>query len=105
MKDYLRISVIKKDLTRFAPLWGLYSVFILIFLLLMWMDNRSGAYLMNAAAEIMSAMCLVNLVYGFLCALVLFGDLFAPMLCNALNAMPVSREGWFVSHFVSGLLF
>ncbi len=105
MKKYLHFSVVKKDLTRFAPLWGLYSVLILIFLLLMWEDGRTGAYMMNLASEVMAVMSSVNLVYAFLCAVVLLGDLFHPRLCNMLHAMPVSREGWFVTHLVSGLLF
>ena len=50
-------------------------------------------------------MCWVNLIYGGICAIVLFGDLFVSRMCNALHAFPLRREGWLLTNFLSGMLF
>ena len=97
--SFFNLTVLKKDITRFAPVWGLYTVFTLLYVLGLWDD---GFY---SAAETFMVMGAVNLVYGGLCALVLFGDLFNPRHCNALHAMPMRREGWFFTHLTAGTLF
>ncbi|MBR4864318.1 MAG: hypothetical protein IKU07_07070 [Oscillospiraceae bacterium] len=105
MKKYLHPAIIKKDLGRFAPLWGLASVFVALYLLLSWTLTESSAELFSMAEFILQSMGVVTFLYAGICGLCLFGDLFDTRLCNALHAMPVSREGWFWSHAVSGLLF
>ena len=105
LKTLFSKAVLKKDITRFAPLWGLYTVFTLLFVLLVRNDDRNAAQFMNVAAEIMQAMGIVNLVYGALCAATLFGDLFVSRITNMLHAMPIRRETWFFTHLLAGLLF
>lgn len=105
MKNLFSPTVLKKDITRFAPLWGLYAVFMLMFLLLWWEMEGDAARFANSAAGIMTGMGILNLCYAGIAALVLFGDLFKTRMCNMLHAMPVRREGWFVTHCVAGLLF
>lgn len=105
MKKYLNPTVMRKNITRFAPLWGLYTVFMVLFLLVQWNGSSSAAHFMNNASGIMQMMGTVNFIYAGLCAITLFGDLFNTRMCNMLHAMPVSREGWFWSHFTAGLLF
>ena len=100
--SYFNLSVLKKDITRFAPLWGLYTVFTLLFVLTrMEMEPQHFA---NNASTIMQLMGPVNLVYAGICAMLLFGDLFNTRLCNALHAMPIRREGWFLTHLAAGIL-
>ena len=100
--SYFNVSVLKKDITRFAPLWGLYTVFTVLFVLTrMEMDPEHFA---NNASTIMQLMGPVNLVYAGICAMLLFGDLFNSRMCNALHAMPIRREGWFLTHLAAGLL-
>ena len=97
-------AVIRKDITRFAPLWAIY----LIGGLLVLMTALSGQVPRNAAqglAETIGPFSIINLIYAALCAQLLFGDLFNTRLCNALHALPMRRETWFVSHVASGLLF
>lgn len=103
--SYFNSTVLKKDTTRFAPLWGLYSVFTLMVVFLLWSNDISPARFANNASDIMRSMGIVNFVYAGLCAILLFGDLFAPRLCNALHAMPLRREGWFLTHCAAGFLF
>lgn len=100
---YFSGTVLKKDITRFAPVWGLYTIFMLLFLFVMWDAERSRFAII--ARSLMQMMGGLNLVYGGLTALVLFGDLFQSRMGNALHAMPMRREGWFFTHITAGLLF
>ena len=74
--SFFNPNVLKKDITRFAPLWGLYTVFMLLTLFLIWADYTDAARFARNAPEIMIGMGVVNFAYGGLCALLLFGDLF-----------------------------
>lgn len=105
MKAYFNLTALRKDITRFAPLWGLYTAFMLLMLLLLWESMGTSAYLMNQSESILGMMGMVNFCYAGLCALLLFSDLFTPRLCNMLHALPLRREGWFLTHITAGLLF
>lgn len=105
----LRIScfdktVFRKDITRFAPLWAIY----LIGGLLVMLTNLAGQDPQPAAQDLASTIgpfSIINMIYAALCAQLLFGDLYNSRLCNALHAMPLRRETWFVTHLLSGLCF
>ncbi len=103
--SFFNTTVLKKDLSRFAPVWGLYAIFQVLFVLLMWGDEGEPARFATNAAGILAAMGVLNLLYAGLCAFLLFGDLFVPRMCNALHALPLRREGWFLTHLTSGMLF
>jgi len=98
-------TVLKKDITRFAPVWGLYTIFMLLFVFLAWESETLAARFAVNAPVIMCLMGAVNLCYAGLCAVLLFGDLFKSRMCNALHAMPLRREGWFLTHLAAGMLF
>ena len=98
-------TVLRKDITRFAPVWGLYSIFTLMAFFLIWESENTAARFANNASYVMQAMGIVNFAYATICALVLFGDLFNTKLCNALHAFPLRREGWFLTHCAAGFLF
>ena len=106
----LRISsckpiALKKDLFRFWPLWVLYLIGMLMFLPNM-IDFRSYDRLAyNFMGASVPAFAIVNLGYAFLCAQLLFGDLFNTKLCYSLHAMPFRRESWLATHLLAGLLF
>ncbi len=103
--SFFNRTVLRKDITRFAPVWGLYAIFTLMAFFLLWGSEVSAARFANSACYIMQSMGVINFVYATVCALVLFGDLFNTKLCNALHAFPLRREGWFATHCVSGFLF
>ena len=102
--SFFNQTVFKKDLTRFAPIWGIYTI--LLLLVLISTANVDEAYyrLQNVRDFILS-MSWPNLIYAALVAQLLFGDLFNSRLCNALHALPIRRECWFGSHIASGILF
>ncbi len=103
--SFFNTTVLKKDITRFAPLWGLYTVFMLLFVFLIWGEETEAARFASGAPYIMMGMGAVNFVYAGLCSVLLFGDLFSSKMCNALHAMPMRREGWFLTHLTAGMLF
>ena len=102
--SFFNRTVLKKDITRFAPVWAIYVLFLLVDFLT---GSRNGEKEILAAslADMMRTMSVVNLIYGGVCANILFGDLFQSRMCNALHTMPIRREGWFASHVCAGLLF
>ena len=103
--SFFNPTVLKKDVTRFAPLWGLYTVFMLMTLFLIWADSNEPARFAADAPYVTQMMGVVNFVYGGLCAVLLFGDLFQSKMAGMLHAMPMRREGWFLTHVTAGMLF
>ncbi len=103
--SFFNVTVLRKDISRFAPVWGLYTIFQVLFVLLMWGDEGEPARFAANAAGILMGMGVLNLLYGGLCAFLLFGDLFKPRMCNMLHAFPMRREGWFLTHLCAGFLF
>ena len=98
-------TVIKKNLTRFSPAWVLYGVYWLLILIIMLDSEGTGKWFADSMAESLQFTAIFNMGYAFLCAQLLFGDLYNSRMCNALHAMPLRRECWFFTHVISGLLF
>ena len=104
-------AVFKKNLTRFSPVWVLYTICLLAGLFLLYTDggapgsfSRQFAFVKNMA-ELIKVMGFINLGYALLVAQLLFGDLFNSRMCNMLHAMPLRREGWFLANVLAGLTF
>ena len=98
------LTVFKKDLTRFAPAWAAYLIVLLLFLMGAMSENQAY-YRLNSMKDAIVIVSWANLIYAAVVAQLLFGDLYNSRLCNALHAMPITREGWFVTHVASGLAF
>ena len=97
-------TVLKKNLIRFAPAWGLYSLGLLMMLVTQIEVGRPTNFAANMAYTLES-MGVVNLGYALIVGLLLYGDLFNTRMCNALHALPLRRETWFATNLLSGLLF
>ena len=97
-------TVFQKDLTRFAPAWAAYLILLMLVLVNI-ADSGNAYYRLMNVQDALLAMNWVNLIYAAVVAQLIFGDLYNSRLCNALHAMPVTREGWFLSHSLSGLAF
>ncbi len=96
-------TAFKKNILRFSPIWALYTVALL--LIFLGMADQDSVYVARDVIYLMPQMALVNIIYGGICAMFLFGDLFNNRLCNALHAFPVRREGWLLTGVAAGLLF
>lgn len=100
-------AVFRKNLTRFAPVMALDTLLLVILIMLAWSrpgENR-GYYFIDQVSGLISFMGYVNLIYGAVVAQLIFGDLFNSRMCNALHAMPLRRECWFVTNAASGLVY
>lgn len=100
-------TVFRKDLTRFAPVWLLYALGLVMgIMVLTAMDARGDGYwLANDVAKLIGYGGIINMVYALVVAMLLFGDLYNTRMCSALHALPLRREAWFTTHVVSGLVF
>ena len=101
--SFFNATVLKKDITRFAPAWGLYLTGMLLSMLTFF--PNSEYHLSRDLSLTINLLSVINLGYALVCGALVFGDLFNSRLCNALHAMPLRRESWFFTHLVSGLLF
>ena len=101
--SFFNFAVLRKNLTRFAPLWVLYAVAEVLGLLII--HGQNPGPMANDLAQIMGPVAICHAGYAFLVAACLFGDLFDSRLCNGLHAMPMRREGWLLTNLVSGLVF
>ena len=101
--SFFNVAAFKKNLTRFAPAWGLYGL--LLLLVLLGNGDLSEQAFADSMRGTILAMAILNFFYALLCAQLIFGDLFSSRMCNALHAMPMRREGWFLTNVASGMLF
>ena len=102
--SFFHKTVFKKDLTRFAPAWGVCGILMLLVLISM-ADRTQAYYRLQNVRDSIILMSWANLIYGAVVAQLLFGDLFNSRMCNALHALPLRRECWFGTHIVSGVVF
>ncbi len=101
--SFFNPAAFKKNILRFSPIWALYTV--LLLLAFLGMAEQDPVYIARDLIYLMPEMALVNILYGGVCAIFLFGDLFNRRLCNALHAFPVRREGWLLTGIAAGVLF
>ena len=105
--SFFEPTLFRKNLTRFAPAWGLYTLCLVLGMLLLY-SNGGIAKQYHFASNLMDLVQVlggVNLVYGAVVAQLLFGDLYSSRMCYALHAMPVRRESLFYTNLASGFLF
>ena len=103
-------TAFRKNLTRFAPVWVIYTICLLLGLFLVYTDGGGTGFqrdyrFLRTMCDLINVMGVVNLGYALLVAELLFGDLFHSRMCNMLHAMPLRRESWFVTHVLSGMVF
>ena len=98
-------TLLKKDLTRFAPLWGLYTLGLLMLLFLTLDDKSIPFNNIYAFRTLFPNVALYNGVYALAVAAMLFGDLYNTRMCYGTHALPMTRGCWFGTHILSGLLF
>ena len=97
-----------KNLTRFAPVPALYTLLLLLLLLVNWKqagDIYPEYHFLTQTNQIFGWTAILNLGYACLMAQLLFGDLYNTRMCNALHALPLRRETWFLTNVTSGLVY
>ena len=98
-----------KNFTRFAPVLALDTLLLLLMVLMKWSEAGNELapqyYFMYRLNDIFEWSAVINMAYACLMAQLLFGDLYNTRMCNALHAMPLRRETWFVTNALSGLVY
>ena len=101
--SFFNATVFKKNLTRFAPAWGLYTVFLVLAVLTNTSNMERAGTMLLRLADSQSAFLFF---YAPVCTQLLFGDLlYNTRMCNALHALPLKRETWFFTNILSGYAF
>lgn len=90
---------------RFAPLGILYTL-VLMLLTLVSVNLGSNQYgnITTSMSSFSQITILLQLGYAFVLAQLLLGDLYTPRLCYAIQALPVTRGGWFGTQVIHGIL-
>ena len=95
-----------KNVTRFMPFWGLYTLCLLLGLAILLGSARDHSfYFAMNMASCARLMAVVNVGYAVLAAQLLFGDLYDSRMCNGLHALPMRREEIFAVNVISGISF
>lgn len=129
-KGWFNATLLKKNLTRFWPLWAVYGI-ILFFALDMPIVRLSTDRLHNISTALnstspgfkeflradlteeiqymarnaMVSSVFVGAVFGCLIAMALFSYLMNRRSVGMIHALPIKREGLFLTNWVSGLIF
>ena len=103
--SFCKLTTFKKDLTRFAPVWALYLIGMLLILTDLGGYGSYDRFAYYNMEELIQAFGIVNLCYALVCALMLFGDLYNTRMCYSLHTQPARRESLFLSHWVAALCF
>lgn len=101
-------ALLRRDLSRSALLWGAYLLLWFVAMpanILSESGWRTALELQTSVVEIGAGSChWVNFVYGPAVALFLFSYLYKSRSANFFGALPLRREGQFLTHYVAGLL-
>ena len=110
--SFFNKTVFKKNLTRFAPVWVVYALGLCVFFIMQYSSetsyseyNKLLGFVNRFSRDMVAVSMTWNLAYALLVAQLLFGDVYNSRMCNALHAMPLRRECWFVTNAVSGLVY
>ena len=101
--SFFNPTAYRKNLTRFAPAWALYGVILLLILVTMVGSNYS--WFDSGLIKTLMIFPVANIIFAFISAQLLYGDLYNSRMCNALHALPLRRESWFVTNLASGFSF
>ena len=103
--SFFNPTLFRKHMTRFAPLWLVYTLLLLLGMVLMYMEGGMVFWFGNRMGEMIQYSSLINLIYAPVVAMLLFGDLYNSRMCYALHAMPMKRSCWYGTNLVTGLVF
>jgi len=108
--SFFNLTLMKKNLTRFWPVWALYTISWIYILPVQLLDATRYIPTDDLAAYVVRMICssaqfglILAVIYGILTAMAMFSYLYSPRSAGLYHALPVRREGLFLSAYVSGL--
>ena len=110
---YFNATLLRRNLTRFWPLWGMASFAGSLFplaLLVQFLRDKDF-YLWNRPLDFTEmyyyvaayAVPVVSLLYAILCAMLVWSYLYNSRSVGLLHTLPIRREGLFFTNFLSGM--
>ena len=110
--SYFNVTLFRKNLSRFWPIWGLYGFLWLMLLPVNvlvtgeYMDQATTRLLpLNFLAGAFSTAAALSFLFGILTAMAVFSYLYSSRPVGFLHALPMRREGLFLTNYLSGLAF
>ena len=100
-----------KNLRRFWPIWGLYLAVLLFALPLPIFTDARYASAGDALWTVRRVLGTMNFCiclcafFGLFCAMAVFSYLYNPRSAGMIHALPVRREGLFLTNYLAGLTF
>lgn len=110
--SYFNFTLLRKNLSRFWPIWGLYGLLWLMLLPVNILVN--GEYMSRVDTRIIplgfltgsfSTAAVFSFFFGILTAMAVFSYLYSSRSAAFLHALPMRREGLFLTNYLSGLAF
>ena len=112
VRSSFNMTLLGKNLARFWPIWGLYTLIWVVLLPVGVLLRRDG---WTAAQAREFPLCLLDgssdmalvlaVLFGILCAMAVFSYLYSPRSVAMFHALPMRREGLFLTNYLSGLAF
>ena len=113
--SYFNLTVFRKHLTRFWPIWTAWLVVLLLMLpvrgLMALREDGAGmegrlAWFARSIPDLTSSgfTLVMAVLVGLLAAMAACSHLYSTRSANFMGALPVRREGLFFSHYLAGLL-
>ena len=113
--SYFNKTLFAKHFARFWPIWGLYGLIWTMCLPLgILLDSRSGWTQVRArvlplnyldTSGWFSAATFLAVVFGLLAAMAVFSYLYSARSVGLFHALPLRREGLFLTSYLAGLGF
>ena len=110
---YFNATLLRRNLTRFWPLWGMASFAGSLFplALLVQFLRDEDFYLWNRPLDFTEmyyyaaayAVPIVSLLYAILCAMLVWSYLYNSRSVGLMHTLPIRREGLFFTNFLSGM--
>lgn len=102
--SFSKLTPMRKSVFRYAPIWALYLIATALIVMTV-SGFQEGHQVAKNLPDWIKAYGIINLIYAYICASGLFGDLYKTKMCYALHALPQRRESWMLSHLSAGMLF
>ena len=111
-KSYFNPTLFGKNLARFWPIWGLYTLIWVVLLpagvLLrrdVWNKGNAWEFPLTLLDGSRNMALVLAFLFGILCAMAVFSYLYSVRSVGMLHALPMRREGLFLTNYLSGLAF
>ena len=111
-KSYFNPTLFGKNLARFWPIWGLYALIWVVLLpagvLLrrdVWDKGNAWEFPLVLLDGSRNMALVLAFLFGILCAMAVFSYLYSARSVGMLHALPMRREGLFLTNYLSGLAF